>query len=28
MYKPGERLVEVEAPVAKTEVLSQAEEWQ
>ena len=28
MYKPGERLVQVEAQVAKTEVLSQAEEWQ
>jgi hypothetical protein len=26
MYKPGERLVEVETPVAKTEVLSQSEE--
>jgi hypothetical protein len=28
MYKPGERLAEVETPVAKSEVLSQAEEWQ
>jgi hypothetical protein len=27
MYKPGERLAEVETPVAKSEVLSQAEEW-
>jgi hypothetical protein len=27
MYKPGERLAEVETPVAKTEVLSQSEEW-